>query len=420
MAVTLFMMIMFVWGKFPFGLITMTCCLMLAITGVVDLQSAFTGFGNKIVVLIAPMLALSGVLTKTSLVSRVSDLMEYMKNSHGSLLIISIFAVAALLAQFIPSTAVLTIMVVFLSTLGDTGEITSNRLILPMLGITSSWKFRTPLGMGATWFAVINAMYAGILPDEKYALTMFDPFLFSIIPMIALTVFCVFGWRLMPKSSKIDKNAVKQKKQEATLTHTQEMIVYIVFAVTMLAMILNRWTGNLMYLAPGIAVVVLIYVGILKVQDAVKSMTADMIWMIAGVLVVADALGKSGAGELIGNVLLNMLGENPSSFYVMLLFSAVTVIMTNFLSNTATQAVLVPIAASVALVGGWDPRGIILIAGMANMYDIAFPSGSGEAAVAFAAGGYNPMKVLKFSFPYMVITILTCAISANLMFPIYG
>lgn len=419
LAVTAFMMVMFVWQKVPFGVITMTCCMILAVTKVVDLQTAFSGFGNKIIILIAPMLALSSALTKTSLVSKIRDMMEYMKGKHGILLVLSLFAVAAFLAQLIPATAVLAIMVVFLTTLGDTGSITSDRLILPMLGITSAWKFRTPLGVGATMFATINAMYVGIIPDSNYALTMFDPFFFSILPMIVLTLYCIFGWRLMPKNNIIDRTAVRQSEHESTLTKTQEVIVYAVFAGAMAVMILNQWTGDLMYLAPGIAVLILIYAGILKVQEVVKSMTADMIWMIAGVLVVADALGKSGAGELIGNVLLSLIGKAPNSFVVMLLFSAVTVILTNFLSNMATQVVLVPIAASVALVGGWDPRGMILIAGMANMYDIAFPSGSGEAAVAFAAGGYNPVKVMKFSFPYMALTILSCAVSANLLYPIY-
>ena len=76
LAVTLFMMVMFVWHKVPFGVTTMTCCIVLAATGVLKLSAAFTGFGNKIVVLIAPMLALSAALTKTSLVARIGTMMQ--------------------------------------------------------------------------------------------------------------------------------------------------------------------------------------------------------------------------------------------------------------------------------------------------------------------------------------------------------
>ena len=421
LAVTIFMMVMFVWHKVPFGVTTMTCCVILMVTGMIVLNTTFSGFGNKIVVLIAPMLALGGVLGKTNLVANLQELMESMKGKHGTLLVLSIFLIAGIMAQLIPSTAVLAIMVVFLSTLGDTGEINSKRLMLPTLGITSSCKFRFPISLGATNFAVINAMYVGIIPDEKYALKMLDPFIFSILPMVALVLYCVFGWRLVPnQAGALNKDAAKQKVQKGVLSPIQEKIVYIVFVVVMLIMILNTWTGDLMYVAPAIGVLILIYTGVLTTKEAVSSMTVDMIWMIAGVLVVAGALGSSGASELIGNFLMGMVGESPSSISVMFLFSAVTIIMTNFLSNSATQTVLVPIAASLALVGGWDPRGIVLIAGIANMFDIALPSGSGEAAVAYGAGGYNPVEVMRFTIPYMVIAIVTCTISAHMLFPLYG
>lgn len=187
----------------------------------------------------------------------------------------------------------------------------------------------------------------------------------------------------------------------------------------MVIMLLNRWTGDMLYLAPAFGVLALIYGKVLKPSEAVRAMTADMVWMIAGVLIVADALGRSGAGDVIGNLVLRLLGGHPSSLLVMFVFSAETVIMTTFLSNMATQTVLVPIAASIALAGGWDPRGVILIIGTANRFAVGFPSGSGEAAVAFAAGGYNPVKVMKYTVPYMILSIIVCALTAELMYPLY-
>ena len=419
LAVTLFMMVMFIWHKFPFGVSAMTCCAVLAATGVIGLQDAFNGFGNKIVVLIAPMLALSAVLTKTSLVARISTMMNAMKGKRGILLILMFYLIGAIFAQFIPSTAVITIMVVFLMTLGNTGDITAKRLLLPLLGILCAWKFRFPIGMGAATFATLNGLYEGIYPEPQYALTMMDPFIYAIPSMIVLTLYCVFAWKLMPKEEGLNEKALKEAKKTETLSHGQEMYVYAVFIIVMVLMILNKWTGNLLYLAPAFGVLALIYGKVLRVDEAVKAMTSDMVWMIAGVLVVADALGKSGAGDAIGTLVLDLLGGHPSSMMVMLVFSAATVIMTTFLSNMATQTVLVPIAASVALAGGWDPRGVVLIIGTANMFALGFPSGSGEAAVAFAAGGYNPVKVLKFTVPYMILAIISCAVTAQIMYPLY-
>lgn len=419
LAVTLFMMVMFVWHKVPFGVTTMTCCVVLAATGVVDLGAAFGGFANKIVVLIAPMLAISQVLTKTSLVGKISTLLDRIKGAHGLLLVVAFYAVGIIFAQFIPTTAAIAILIVFLNTLSKTGDITANRLLMPLLGVMVAWKFRTPIGLGATTFATLNAMYEGVITDSQFALTMLDPFFFAILPGICLTVYCVLCWKLMPKDGTLDQSALKKNNQADLLPENKQKIVYVVFVVVMLVMILNNWTGKLMYLAPAAGVLVLVYTGCLGVQETVKHMTADMIWMLAGVLVVADALGASGAGDLIGNGLLSVLGHIDNQFIIFLVFSVVTVLMTTFISNMATQTVLIPIAASVALAGGWDPRGLILIIGTCNYLAIAFPSGSGEAAVTFAAGGYNPVKILKFTLPYVLVAIVSCAVSAQFMYPLY-
>ena len=61
----------------------------------------------------------------------------------------------------------------------------------------------------------------------------------------------------------------------------------------------------------------------------------------------------------------------------------------------------------------------LLIIGTCNYFAIAFPSGSGEAAVTFAAAGYNPVKVLKFTGPYCLIAIVSCGIMAQIMYPLY-
>ena len=401
LAITLFMMVMFIWNKVPFGVTTMTCCLLLAMFGIVDIPKAFGGFGNKIVVLIAPMLVLSAALGKTSLVMKISSVLNAAKGKRGTVLILVFYAVGMVMAQFIPTTAAISILVIFLLTLDNAGDITPKRLLLPLLG-------------------TLNGMYEEVIGDHpEYMLSMLDPFKVAIIPMVVLTIYCLFAWKLMPKEEGINQDALKKTSTEKQLTDAQEMIVYGVFVVVMLLMLLNKYTGNMLYLAPAAGVLVLIYTKVVSVPEAVKGLTADMTWMLAGVLIVADALGSTGAGDMIGNAILSILGENPSSVTVMFVFSFATVIMTTFLSNMATQSVLIPIAASVALAAGWDPRGLVLIIGTCNYYALGFPSGSGEAAVCFAAGGYNPLKVMKFTFPYMIIAAISTAVSAQLLFPLY-
>lgn len=417
LAVTVAMMAMFIWGKYPYGLITMACCVILAATGVLSLSGAFSGFANQIVVLIAPTLALSEALKKTSLIGSFGKLLDKMKGTHGTLLILSFYAVGIIMAQFIPTTGSIAILIVFLATLGNTGDITTKRIMMPLLGVMVAWKFRTPIGLGATTFAMVNGFAGDILAPE-FQLQLLDPFLYAIVPSLCLTIYCIFCWKLMPKdNTAIDESKLKKQAQVELLPMNKQYIVYGVFVVVVVLMLFNLL--NLRYLAPAIGVIILLFTGCLKVPEAVKPMTSDMIWMIAGVLAVADALSKSGASELIGSALQSGLAHVTNPYLICLIFSAVTVIMTTFLSNTATQAVLIPIAASICAAAGWDPRGLLLIIGTCNYFAIGFPSGSGEAAVTFAAAGYNPVKILKFTGPYCLIAIVTCGIMAQIMYPLY-
>ena len=282
-----------------------------------------------------------------------------------------------------------------------------------------AWKFRTPIGLGATTFAMVNGFAGNILTENNLPqLDLLDPFLYAIIPSICLTIYCIFFWKLMPKDdSAIDDSKLKKQAQIELLPVNKQYIVYGVFVVVVVLMLFNFF--NLRYLAPAMGAIVLIFTGCLKVPEAVKSMTCDMIWMIAGVLAVADALSASGASELIGSALQAGLAHVTNPYLICLIFSAVTVIMTTFLSNTATQAVLIPIAASICAAAGWDPRGLLLIIGTCNYFAIGFPSGSGEAAVTFAAAGYNPVKILKFTGPYLLIAIISCGLMAQFMYPLY-
>lgn len=415
-----FMIVMFLWQKFPMGLTTMTCCALLAAFGILTPAEAFGGFTNNSIILVAPMMALSSAITKTSVVPRIRRKVDDLGSKTGMVLVIFFFLVTIAFVQFIPATATFSILIVFLTTLSASGEVTPSRLLMPMLGISCAWKGYIPIGMGATTFATVNARYTNIITNPEYALQMLDKFKVAAIPVICLTIWCLVGWKLLPKHGTVSAKGLKDVKETEVLPPFQEKLVFIVFAAVMAVLVLNKWTGSLMYIAPAIGVLILIYGGSLTVPEVTKAITADMIFLIAGVLGVATAMSKTGAGELIGNAILGVLGSHPSSLFVMFLFATVTILMTTIMSNNATQNILYTVAATVALAGNWDPRGIMLIIAIGNIISLGFPSGAAETALIYAAGDYSVKDVWKFTVPYILIAIVTIAISANMFFPIYG
>ena len=184
-----FMIFMFVWQKFPMGVTTMTCCALLAIFGILSPTEAFSGFTNQSIILVAPMMALSSAITKTSIVPTIRKKVNDLSGKTGMILIVFFFLIVIAFVQFIPATATFSIMVVFLTTLGEEGEVTPSRLLMPMLGISCAWKGFLPIGMGATSFATINARYSEIITNEAYLLQMFDKFKVMMFPVVCLTIY---------------------------------------------------------------------------------------------------------------------------------------------------------------------------------------------------------------------------------------
>ena len=413
-----FMIAMFFTHKVPYGVTTMTCCVMLALTGVFDISTAFSGLANKTTILIACMFTVAYAFGKTSLINKVRNSMERIKGKSGLGFIVFLFLVTIVLSQLMGRTAIVSIVALFLVSLDDKDEICASRMIFAAFAVMAAWSLKFPVGLGATMSPTANAYYEGIISNPALMLLPGDFIKVSFIPATALTIYALFAWKSIPRHA-VNTSDVKEVKETAAISRRDEIIINIVFIGVLLGFIFGAKIGSLMYVIPAAGVLVLLYTKTLTAKETVDSLTGDMVWMIAGVLVMSDAIGRSGVGDMIGNGLLVLLGGKPSGIFVLFVFAVTAIVMTTFMSNTGTAAVLTPIAASLSMVAGMDPRGIVLIINIASIMAIAFPSGSAECALAFAIGQHEPGKLLKFTLPYLLIAVVTLVISASIFFPVY-
>ena len=419
LAITIFMMVMFIIGKVPYGVTTMTCCALLALTGVMTPVDAFSGLSNSTTLLIAGMLALASAFGKTSAVARIRKLLGKAKEKNGFVFLLSLYLIVILLSQLMGRTACISIMILFVGSIDDSEGLTASRLITAIFSVMAIWNLKFPIGMGATMASVANSFYEGIITDPDLMLKPTDLITVTVIPGLILLAYALFAWRLIPNTNKVDTSQVKAVKDAAAISKKDEICITVVFFAVVVSFFFSSQLGSLMNIMPVIGVLVLLYTKSISVKEAVSSMTTDMVWMVAGVLVVSNAIGSSGLGDQIGLFIQNILGGTNNSFLIILVFTIAATVMTTFMSNTGTQALLTPIAASYCLVSGGDPRGIVLAVNIAAVFAIAFPSGSGECALMFAVAGHNPVKLLRYTAPYLLIAILSLAFSINLFFPVF-
>lgn len=419
LAILAFMVVMLLTRIIPYGVTAMICCVAFVLTGVCDLSTAFSGLSNSTTIMVATMIVVASALGKTSLVHRLRGVMTNLQGKQGIFLVVALYVITIALSQLMGQIACLSIMLLFVQTLDEKSSISPARMLFAVACINTIWTSKIPIGMGATMPGTINSFYQGMVgPEDLLAIT--DYFKAGILPAIVGTLYCILCYKLIP-SGKIDNSQVKDVKETEALSRRDEIITFLVFFLVMGGfMFSNQLGSDVTNVLPAAGVLILILTKVLSVKEAVSTLTSDMVWMIAGMTVMSSVLGSTGVGDLIGNTVLNILGSNPSGLFVSIVFCVVTTILTNFLSNMGTMALMCPIAAATAQAGGMNVKAVVLVAAVSSWFAIAMPTGCAGAMMAFGIGNHNAFKVMKFTLPLVFLLMISLIIGVNLFFPIYN
>ena len=367
------------------------------------------------------MIVVASALGKLSFIKKLQAKMQEMKGTKGILLLGIIFGFTILLSQFMGSTACLSIMVLLVQALDPDSEIQPGRIFFVVAVMNCLWVSRIPIGMGVAMTGIINSLYTGIGGEENM-LVVADFLKVGLIPSIIGTIYCLLFYRLVPKTvmNEAAAPAGAQKKDEAPLSRTGELVIWGVFiAVTVGFMFQDTLGSDISNIIPAAGVLVMILFKVLPVKQVTATLSSDMIFMVIGMQTMSSALSATGVDQLIGRMVLRILGSNPSGITVTVVFCLVAAVMTNFMNNMGTMSVLIPIAASTAIAGGFNVRNVVLVvAATAWMMAFVLPTGSSAAIMGFGMGNHSPLKTMKFTLPLLAILVVSLIISANIFYPI--
>ena len=114
-----------------------------------------------------------------------------------------------------------------------------------------------------------------------------------------------------------------------------------------------------------------------------------------------------------------MLGDNPSPYVLTFVIFMLCCVMTNFMSNTATTALMVPIAVSLANSLGADPRAVVIATVIAGSCAYATPIGMPANTMVVGLGGYKFNDYVKSGLPLILVSFVVCMVLLPILFPFY-
>ena len=241
------------------------------------------------------------------------------------------------------------------------------------------------------------------------------------IPMLIFGIlyFVFIGYRFLPDGTGATGAAIEEQKDFSSVPKWKQNVSLVVLILVILAMIFEEMIGISIQLSACIGAIVLVLTGVLSEKEALASIDLKVVLLFGGSLALAKALDTTGAGELIADKLVGLLGADPNPVILLLVIFIVTCALTNFMSNTATTALMIPIAVSLANNLGADPRAVVIATVIAGSCAYATPIGMPANTMVVGLGGYKFKDYVKSGLPLILVSFAICMILLPILFPFY-
>ncbi len=206
--------------------------------------------------------------------------------------------------------------------------------------------------------------------------------------------------------------------EELAEAEAQQLAPRWPLAVVIVLLMLIVMATNLLptVVAALLAALALVLTGCVRLSTVYTRMSWESLVLIAAMLPMATALQKTGGAELIATALVGSFGSlGPLALMggVFLLTS----VLSQFISNTATAVLIMPIALQAASRLGVAPEPLLMAAAIAASTAFATPVATPVNTLVLAPGGYRFADYARAGVPLQVLVLLLCLVVVPLLFP---
>ncbi len=409
----LFAIVMFVWERIPLAITAMIVCIGLIVTDVLTWQNAFAGFVNSNVILFVAMFIVGGALFETGMANKVGGLVTKFAKTERQL-IVSVMTITGLMSGVLSNTGTAAVLIPVVIGIASKSGFSRSRLLMPLV-------FAAAMGGNLSLIGAPGNMIAqSALEPLGLRFGFFEYSLIGLpILVVGILYFALVGYRLLPTFTPKDDGAFKEGKDYSHVPEWKQKLSLYILVASILAMIFEKSIGIPLHVSGCIGALLLILTGVISEKDAYRAIDMQTIFLFGGTLALATALEKTGAGAMIADKAIAMLGQNASPFALLVVVFLISCVLTNFMSNTATTALLVPISLSIATGMGADPRAVLMATVIGGSCAYATPIGMPANTMVLSPGGYRFMDYAKAGLPLIVCSTVVSLILLPVFFPFF-
>ena len=414
---------LFVTELIPLAVTAMAACTALGILGVLPSKQVYAGLSNSTVVLFGGMFVIGAAMFKTGLAETIGLAVVRKAGTKEVPLMGAIMLVTIILSSVSSNTGTVACLMPVVIGIAQAANIPASKELMPLAVAANVGGTITMIGTPPN-VIVTGALSAAGLPS-------FGFFEFALIgvplSVIVLVYMLTIGRKTIPikNAGAMDAAAVEAAKKEAGASDdnapkskTKMWISGLILLGVVAAMALNLKTVPLQTAAVTGAILCVI-TGCLKEKEAYAGIDWVTIFLFAGMLSVATAMDKTGAGKLIADTVVGMMGENPNPIVLCAVLYLISNVLTQFMSNTASAALLAPIGISIAQSIGADPKPVLMSIGIAASMAFATPMATPPNTLVLGPGGFNFNDYVKVGVPLCIITFIASVIIIPIFWPFF-
>lgn len=408
-----FAIVSFILEKIPLGLTASICALGLTLTGILDVSTTFSQYVNSNVILCVGMFVVGQALFETGMANKIGGLVTRFAKTEKTL-IIAIMVIAGVMSGFLSNTGTAAVLIPVVCGIADESGYSRSHLLMPLVFAAALGGNLSIIGAPGNLMGVNALQEMGI----KTSFFMYAPIGIPML-LIGILYFVCFGYKLLTQNQNEAAQNLEEQKDFSNVPKWKQIISLVVLIVVIFAMIFEELIGISIQLSACLGALFLVLTGVLTEKEALNSIDLKVVLLFGGSLSLAKALDVTGTGSMIADKIVGLLGSNPNPILLLLVIFLVTCVLTNFMSNTATTALMIPIAVSLANSFGADPRSVVIATVIAGSCAYATPIGMPANTMVVGLGGYKFKDYVKSGLPLILVSFAICMILLPILFPFY-
>ena len=407
--------IFFVTELIPLAITAMAGAIACGLLGFIPTKQVFSGLSDSTVVLFAGMFVVGASMFYTGLAQKIGNTVVKMCGTGENSLMFGLMLVGTLLSSVLSNTGTAACLLPVALGICAAAKIPASRQLMPLAFACGWGGIITMVGTPPNIIATGAMKAAGL--SETF--TFFEFAWIGIPVSIAGMLYMMFVGKYLLPNKQLDANQEIEQEVEANETSASKQVVSGVILLLVVVTMAVGVPGVSLEMAAIIGALVCVLTGCLTEKQAYASIDWVTIFLFAGMMPVSSAMDKTGAGKLIAEWTVGLMGGSPSPLVVTAVLFILSCALTQFMSNTASAALLCPIGIAISQSLGADPKAVLMAIAVAASCAFASPVGTPPNTLVLGPGGYKFMDYVKAGTGLVIVCFIVSIIVIPIVWPFF-